>query len=254
MPHYGRTYLRLATKAIKQAEVTLEELVERLRDNGLTDDEILDSVLADFDEGGPVFGNFFSGMEHAGASSIQAAQSQGQSVAHVAEDRALQELLRDIGVADPASFVDEVLDGADPDGAFDIEQITKESRMLTWVAVLRNTCHACLPNHGVTKSAAEWEELDLDPATIHGQHGIINRATGNPNPCYCVLVEDTDAVKELEPLRRIKIEGVSKRTTRNVGSKNLGTSQEAVDKLQESKAGRSALRKLGQINKGDGDE
>lgn len=250
MPHYGRTYARIAQRTIRRAEATLEELVDRLRDAGLSDEDILVQALDDLDNDGPIFGGLFSGLESAGEAAIVAAGSQGQSIAHIDGDAALRDVLASVGVSDVDRFLTETLENGDPDAAFEAEQITQSNRFLTWVAVLQNTCHACLPLHGVTKSAEEWQQLDLDPATIHEQNGIMNRATGSANPCYCRLVEDASGAEVLEPLRRMRTEpGVSKKTVRLIGSKNLGVSQKAAEAALESKIGRRTLRRLGSAAK-----
>jgi len=250
MPHYGRTYSRLANQAVAQASVKLETFVGRLKDAGLPDKQIINRVVMDLESDGPIFGEFFGQLGGAGGSSIIAAQGQGQSIGHIESTPALKSVLADVGITDVDKFLSDTIDDANPDDAFDAEQLTKSDRFLVWVSVLRNTCHACLPLHGVRKSAEEWEELGLDPSTIHADNGIINRGTGSANPCYCTLVEDSDQVAELEPLQRVRKEdGISKGTVRGVASKNLGVSQAARDKALDSKIGRRTLRLLGSVNR-----
>jgi hypothetical protein len=252
MPHYGRTYDRLARQAVSRTTTRLETFVESLRDAGLPDDQILDRIISDLTTDGPIFGGFFGELGSAGESSIIAAQGQGQSVGHVSSQANLKELLTKVGITDVDQFVSAATSSADPDTAFDIEQVTKSNRFLVWVAVLQNTCHACLPLHGVRKSAEEWDLLGLNPSTIHADNDIINRSTGGANPCYCLLVEDTDQTTVLKPLQRVRKEdGISKGTVRSVGSKNIGVAQKARDKALESKIGRRTLRLLGQVNKGE---
>lgn len=237
MSNYRAVYERLANRAVQQGFSNLEAFVGRLVDQGVPSDRIEELLLEDLANDGPIFEAFFRSLGGAADSAIAAAHQQGSTMGAIDANAEIKRLL-DLG------SLEDVIDDADPDLMAEIEAASADRLDLTWVATMRNTCHLCLPLHGVTRTRQEWNDLGLDPATIHpGSWSSV---------CHCSLVEREhfDRDDQMAPLLRIKEKG-SRRTVRGVTSANIETAIKARDKALESAEGRRLLRKLGQVNDGN---
>lgn len=233
-------YETLAERAIAQAEVDIEAMVQRLLANGARPDVIDGLLVDDLTTDGPIFGKFFRSLEGAATSSAAAAYNQGAGVADlVASETEIDEFLA-------VNKLDDVIRDADPE---DIEAFESEAdtEPVTWIAELKNTCHKCLPLHGKTLTRITWRQEGLDPATIHD---------GWTEPCHCRLVPAVVAAGRAdlnEPLVRNKdLEGVrgGKRTVRGVTQRDLEKAREAADKARQTAQGRKALSLLGRSGGG----
>ena len=239
--------------AVTSGRANFDSLVRQLRASGMSEQAIVRRMLDDLENEGPIFGQFLRGLGAAAQRSAVASQRQGTSIGEIAVNPKLRrEAIERFGLD-----VERAETTPDPDLAFDIEESVAELRELMWVCSLVNTCHACLPLHGIVRTAEEWAESGDHPDTIHALNGITIGNTGQPAPDYCVLVDTevaaSDRDKVLAPLKRVKVptkkgERLNRRTVREVASKSLETSEAARDKLQETLEGRRALRKLGQAS------
>lgn len=246
MVAYDLLFENLATEAAAAGGIALESFIARLRDQGVPEERIFEMLLADFDSGGALFGSFLRDLSGAAGASSVAASSQGEIVGAVAEDAALKRLLN---LADVDDVIDDIIETADPGAAAEIEDAVAHVIDLTWIAELTNTCHLCLPLHGITRTAEEWRELGLHPSTIH-----VN--AGWKSTCHCRFVQrDTlgSRAETIAPLTRTKLKSAtglkgSRRTARAVAQADIERSRAAVRKAQESAEGRRTLRLLGMVS------
>lgn len=230
---YDLQYQVLVRKAIAQGGLNIESFVEQAVASGIPRERIQQLVLQDLEDEGPIFGKFFRDLTGSAQSAVAAARRQGEAAAR-AHGRQLISL----------SKLNDVVNDADPEL---LDAIERESGdiPLTWVATLKNTCHLCLPLHGTTRLASEWNDLGLDPQSIHVNAGF-------RSDCQCNLVDEghVNQEKELQPLRRVTdrtatgLKG-SKRTVRGIGQQDLTASIKARDKAMDSLQGRRQLRLLG---------
>ncbi len=246
MPRYDETYEILAERAVSSTTVDIEAFIRQAQASGMSIDAVAESLMADLESGGPIFGKFLRNVVSAGEASVMAAARQGENAGAVLhdprvraqidlEDEALNELLE-------VESLDDVVAGADPEQLARLEGVT-ENIDETWVATLVNTCDRCLPLHGITRSRRQWALLGLNPETIH---------EGWASRCKCRLVPavQTDGREDLmEPLLRERVAKGDKRTVRSIAQPNLQRSIEAVNQARESEEGRRLLRRLGQANK-----
>lgn len=243
MPRYDAIYEILAKRAIREGGIDVEAFVDLNVQGGVSADRVMELLLDDLENDGPVFGRFFRTLTGAAENSVTAAYRQGSVAADVDLD---DEIKRLTGLAN----MDDIITGADPALLAEVEELSAEHMELTWIAELRNTCHRCLPLHGQSRFKDEWDESGFSPDTIHV-------VVGWSSPCHCSLVprkfaEGRDEIKA--PLVRNKLKGVtgvkgSKRTARGVSQQDLDKSIAARDKAMDSLEGRRTLRQLGTSNR-----
>lgn len=237
MANYRKVYERLATRAVQQGASNIEAFVGRLADAGVPAERIEELLIEDLMTDGPIFENFFRALGGASEAAAMTSYRQGATMAIIDEDKALRDMLDAAGYDKPFAIVD----AGDPDVMAAIEAASAPLIELTWVATLVNTCHLCLPLHGVTRTRAEWDELGYDPATIHPGDWR--------SSCRCQFVERStfDKEQEMAPLLRVREKG-SKSTVRGVSSVNLDTAINARNKAMQSEQGRATLRRMGRVN------
>ena len=241
---YNRVWATLVRKAVREGGIDLATFVERGVEGGMSEGAIQQRLLDDLESNGPVFGRFFRALEGSASASTMAAYRQGENLGNIDGSKQLKRLL---GLRESVNEFGSVVDVANPDAMQEIADAVAERDERTWIAELRNTCHLCLPLHGVTRTMAQWNELGLHPDSIHQSRG------GFDSPCYCRLVPagQVDRVDAMRPLVRNKLEdplqrGVSKKTKRGVTQVDLDRSVAAAEKAMLSEVGRRTLRVLGQ--------
>lgn len=239
MARYSEVYESLADQAIRRGVLDLQALVDRLIIEGADDDIIDELIFDDFESGGPISRQFLTGVTSAATSATNAAVVQGQLAGQVARKYSGQDL----------ENIYNSLANGDDDA---IERFLDEEgeEKFTWVCTFVNTCHRCLPLHGVSLTTNEWKRRGVSPSTIHGDW---------ESECKCNLVrsEDVDQQGITEPLRRVKLSaeeqaqlkaaGVRRTTTRAIASTDIETAIEYRDQAMQSEEGRRLLRKLGQL-------
>ena len=233
---YDRQYYALARKAAAQGAVDIQAFIDMAVNNGVSRERIHALIIEDIENNGPIFGKFLRSLAGAAESSVVSAKFQGETAA-----RAYSQGL--INLAD----MDEATDIADPEALQSIEDETADLVAVTWIATSSNVCHLCLPLHGVTKTIAEWKELNLVPGQVHYNEGWLK------STCKCIWVtpDQYDARRDMAPLRRVKDRTATglkgdKRTIRGITSQDLTDSLAARDQAMQSERGRRQLRLLGQ--------
>lgn len=103
-------------------KLSAKDLIKRFQSRGLSEEQIINVMLDDFDNNGPLFGRL-------------------KNMFGSASDDALGNVENE-----------SVAQGFEEQGFSNIE---------TWIAVLVNTCVDCFPRHGRTRSHEEWEQLGL---------------------------------------------------------------------------------------------
>lgn len=228
-----------------QGGVNAEAFIERLLSAGVSPDNILELLLEDLENNGPVFGSFIRSMEGAASASVVAASRQGEILGEIDADVELQRLLN---LADVEDVIDDIGESGNPQLAAELEALVEDELRYMSVATLEKTCHICLPLHGKTLRLKEWKEKGLHPDVRHpGSWGSV---------CKCRLVKSDDADTRLEtirPLVREKIKSAtgltaSKKTARAVTAASIDKAQKAIADAMESLEGRRTLRLLGQAN------
>jgi hypothetical protein len=246
MPRYDKVYEILAERAVDSAVLDIQAFIKRAKASGMSDDALTESLLNDFENGGPLFGRFQRNLTGAASSSVRAAERQGQTVGNIRHDPRIRAQIQSDAEASAELLelerLDDVIDGADPEQLERLEELT-DNIEVTWIATLRNTCHLCLPLHGITRTRREWALEGLDPDTIHGDWN---------SECQCKLVPATQTTGRqdlTEPLRRVSLpkedRTTGRKTARDVSVPNLDRAREAAQKAMESKEGRRILRILG---------
>lgn len=236
MPRYDRTFAALANRAIAQGVTDMETFLTQMADTGVSPDRVEQLLLDDLEGDGPIFGKFMRSMIGAAEQGTLAAARSGEIAGTV---DATSELRRLTSITD----LDDAIEQADPEALEAIEEDVGRTEW-TWICALKNTCHRCLPLHGVTRTMDEWKALGLLPETIH---------SGWNSACHCTLVP-ADEFKRgdvVAPLTRKKIKSPTgqkpnRKTARAVAQKDLDKSLSARNKAMESPEGRRTLRLLGQ--------
>ena len=241
MARYDKLYEALAKRAVKQGVTDFETFLERADAAGLPRDVLEERLVADVEEGGPIFGKFIRSLSGAAATSVLASERQGADVARARAEDLIS-----------MSEMDDILDDADAEEMDDIGDRLEDSALWIWIAELVRTCERCLPLHGKIMTAQEWNESGYDPETMH---------EGWDEPCHCEWQPmdelSPDDLKELKaPLIRERVKtdtGLmgSKRTQRLVAQADLDKATAAVTKATESLEGRRTLRLMGQVNQGE---
>ena len=117
------TNLATAMQTTKSVfELKLTELLTKLENRGMTEEQIINVLLDDFDNDGAIFGGLKRQL--IGNAQEAAEETSSQLDAEIIYQESGQEPMR-------------------------------------WIAVLVNTCRDCLPRHGITKSYDEWQALGL---------------------------------------------------------------------------------------------
>jgi len=242
---YDRIYELLAGRGIRQTEIDLETYVAMATESGLSAQTIEEALLADLDEGGPIFGKFWRSLTGAAESSVSAAMRQGQTVGTILDyDKEMAALMERREIADR-------VDDGDPELLAEIEAKAQDW-LETWVCTLINTCLRCLPLHGKTLFHSEWGARGLTEDRMH---------EGWNSSCLCMRIPadqfdgaDSQQIKNdlASPLVRVKQKTetglkVSRRTARSVAAYDITRAQEAVTKANESLEGRRTLRVLGKV-------
>ncbi len=242
MGNYAKTYAILAKRAVAQGGIDAETFIERAKAAGMPKDVLEARLIADVEEGGPIFGKFIRSLGGAAASSTLAAEDQGEDVARAYAEEMIS-----------LSEMEDILDDADPEDMETVAEGLDQEQQYMWVATLVNTCDRCLPLHGTIMTLAEWDASGFSTETIHD---------GWDSECHCDLVpvdEAPDRGELVAPLvrERVKTESGllgSKRTQRLVAQKDLEKALNAVVKAKESEAGRRTLRLMGQTRQASADQ
>lgn len=235
MINYAVLYERLVARTLANAQIDLETFLEDALDQGMSLDSVVERLIDDLENDGPLFGKFFNSLVGAGEQAAVQAHRQAFTVAQAADE--LAELR---GMTDEA--IDALLD--DPE-ALTRAEVDADAVAYTWVAELVNTCHRCLPLHNKTYPLGTWRELGFHPSTIH---------SGWNSVCHCSLVmASSDAAQEVAPLHRTSVEKKrgakgNRRTARALGSVSVDTALNARNRALESDEGRRVLRLLGSVN------
>ena len=246
MPRYDEVWSTLVRRAVDQGAIDVRTLMERAYQMGMTEATVIEQLEADLSNEGSIFGKFLRSMTGAAESSVVAATRQGEMVGQLAEDAELRRLT---GLADVDDVIEEALSGADPEAAAELERAVADVYEETWICTLVNTCHRCLPLHGVTLLHEEWLQRGLLPEVMHD---------GWTSSCHCRLVfarlvrgrEDLAA-----PLVRVKRKPLTsarglraeKKTMRSVMQADIDRAMAARDEAMKSIEGRRTLRIAGQL-------
>lgn len=230
---YDEIYATISKRAVEQANLDLESFTELAIAAGMTEEALRDALLDDLETGGPIFGRFIRGMESAADAAVSTAVDQGNNAGMAHAEKLISR-----------SELDIALDSGDPEDLAEIEAATEDRLFVTWIATLTNTCHLCLPLHGVTLTRAEWKQRGLDPSTVHPGDW------GSRCKCRFVLADEYKAAEGMAPLRRVKLESATgikgnKRTRRAIAQGDLDKALEARDKAMQSLQGRRTLRLMG---------
>jgi hypothetical protein len=131
--------------------VTLEELIARALQTGISKDALREYLLKDLNEGGRIFGEFLNAIKATTDSSIRDFSDSGQWA----------------------------------------EDDSYEVKKWMWIAVLINTCPDCLERHGQIKTMEEWESVGIPRAgfTVCRKHCQCDLADADiailkPKPIY----------------------------------------------------------------------
>jgi hypothetical protein len=249
MARYDQVFATLARRAVEQGISDVRSLIEIMRSAGASDEAVLQTLLDDFDNDGPIFGRFSRSLKGAAGNAVMAAMRQGQMVSDAMENDKLRQILRERGYLERAI---DALETGDPEAAEDVIAQASADAYYMWVAELRNTCHLCLPLHGKAQTALEWQQAGLDPSTIHA-------SAGWSSECKCRLVlqdpADTKALRgQMAPLRRVPLAKGEKKTVRRIDQQGIEGARAAVEAARQSPDGMRVLRKLGQANAGEAEE
>lgn len=268
---------------MQRGNADIEAFIEAGVEEGASLESIQEMLLDDLDNDGPIFGQFFRNLRGAAAGSVVEAERQGESVQYIANavrdnngvvvnslnglssaiksnpeilagmesaDEIEERLLR---VAEGGDALEDIINRADPRELALVERATEDSIELTSIAMLVNTCHICLPLHGISRTRAEWAEAGLLPSMRHPSDW------GTSCKCRLVPRGEVDAFQGggnevIAPLVREKVKSptglkTSKRTQRSIAQKSLDKSLEAVAAAQKTLEGRRTMRLMGKVNK-----
>ena len=236
-----KLWASLSQRAVEQGGLDIETFVRRGVEAGMSEAAIQDRLVADLEDGGPIFGKFFRALSTGAERTVVAGHQQGALVGDIDNDPDLKELL---GLAGSDKIP---IDGLTPEAADEIERNIEDSYEAMWVAELVNTCHLCLPLHGTVKTLKEWRENGLHPNTIHEMLGPSAAA------CHCHLVRESDAEDRTDvmaPLVRQKLETTTglkggRSTARKVTQVDVLKSWDEAQKAVQTKQGRRTMRLLG---------
>lgn len=253
MPRYDEVWDTLIRRAVDQGAIDIRTMMERAFQMGMSEPAVMERLDADLADDGSIFGKFLRSVSGAGEASVVAASRQGELVGHLAEDAALKRLS---GLANVDDIIDDVLDSADPEAAALLEDAVEEELEETWVCRLVNTCHRCLPLHGVTLPHSEWRSRGLLPEVMHD---------GWTSSCDCRLVPSSQAEgrKDLiaplvrtkqKPLTSVRGFRAEKKTVRAVMQRDIDRAMKARDDAMVSLEGRRTLRIAGQLETLPGDD
>lgn len=238
MARYDTEFTLLMERTAAEGVVDLGTWIKRKMAHGVSGHAILEDLMHDLDNGGPIFGKFFRSMGGAAASSVMTAARQGEIVGYVADSAVLRNLLEREGLDGPQ--LQRTIDDADPEIAQRIEETVADQVMETWVCTLRRTCPRCLPLHGKTMSHAEWLAAGYSPDTIHD---------GWDSPCYCRLVPAEHAPKDvMAPLVRTKADTGTGRTKRSILATDVDRAVAAARAASLTPEGKRLLSRLGHSN------
>jgi hypothetical protein len=234
---YSELYAIKAQRAVETGLVDVEAFIQELLLDGVPDEQINALLVADLEEGGPLFGKYFRSLGLAGESVLSVAESQGSLAAEIMEiDKELEAFMKESQVGD--STLEELAASGDPE-ALEVLDAVSDHKMLTWICKLRRTCEQCLPLHGKTLSRKEWRDRGLFPGTVHTN-------------CMCVWeLSELSANRSdlVAPLRREIKAGQKKGgklSVRAITSNDVERAQAEVQKALNSKQGRKMLQRLGQ--------
>jgi hypothetical protein len=238
MARYDQIYATLAKRAVKQGGVDAQTFMERAQAAGMSPAALEERLIADVDEGGPIFGKFLRSLEGAGAGSVLAAERQGEAAARAYFDEliSLEEL-------------DNILEDGDAEKLSEVETQLDEKQLYQWVAMLVRTCDRCLALHGKIATMSEFVNEGLTPEMMHD---------GWDSECHCDMLP-IDEIHDLNdttiPLIRERVKSEtgllgSKRTQRLVAQRDLDKAMAAVEKAKESLEGRRTLRLMGEVQAG----
>ena len=236
---YDQLYDRLVGRAMAHANVDLQFFIQNAVANNVPPNVLRMRLMNDLMNEGPIFGKFMRSMNGAAGQTVLEARRQGTRAAYA--DKNLSSEMSKNGLN-----IQQIIDTGDAELLEKVEQISAPLTESTWLCALRNTCDYCLPLHGITRTDQEWDELGLDPSTIHAELGW-------SSICYCIKVpaEQVNRNAELAPLKRVPLQdrGGSRRTERAITQRDLEKSISAVAKARESVQGRRTMRLLGQANR-----
>ena len=241
---YATTFQTLANRSLALAEVDLETFIENSINSGMSPAALQQELLHDLTTEGPLFGKFVRNITGASQASTLQAHRQGTRAGEMvgSPDKELRDLL-EFEKLD----IEAILDSGDPSELERLDAISAPLVSLMWVAELVNTCHLCLPLHGVVLTGDKWRDRGLNPDTIHGNAGF-------NSPCYCHLVdvENIDRDEKMAPLKRTPQKSptglkLGRRTVRSVTQQDVDKSQAARDKAMNSIEGRRTLRRAGMV-------
>ncbi len=103
-------------------KIKVKGLISNLKARNVSDEDVIATLLDDFDNNGAIFGGLKRGLERSSEEMLQNIQNETKTQAWQEE-------------------------------GFDESE--------TWIAVLVNTCEDCLPRHGVTLPHSVWEARGL---------------------------------------------------------------------------------------------
>lgn len=236
MPSYAAVWGLLAERATSQGVVDVETFMRMAVLSGMDEQAVMDALEEDLENDGPIFGKFLRGLAGAAQSSVMTALRQGEAMGTIDGN---SELRRLVGLAGTEGSLLEAMETANPEMAQALEDEFLDDIPHTSIAELINTCHVCLPLHGVTLTLGEWKARGLLPE---------NRHQGWTSDCHCRLVPVGQAAGRrdlLAPLYRVKLPKPSKKTRRAVAQADIEASMRARDKAMESIEGRRLMRLLG---------
>ena len=228
---YDELFERAINRALATVEVDLAAFFEEALALGTSPEALERRLLDDLHNEGPIFGKFLSNAVGAAESAAMAAKRVGTFVGQLGDDS--EEAALAIASGDPEALQ------AIEDQNSDVPEV--------WICELVNTCHRCLPLHGVVLSRGDWNSKGLAPETIHSGWNSI---------CHCERVrEDLAASRKslLAPLIRVPLKTAkglrgSRKTVMSVAQKDLEKSIKAIAEARQSIVGRRTLRLLGMSN------
>lgn len=239
--NYAELYAIRAQQAVDTGIVRFNAIVEQLLADGVPVERINEMLLADLDDGGPIFGKLFRDLRAAGETAISTAEAQGSTAAELLSlDKEIADFAKRARLG--GRSLDNAAIEGDPEALEAIEDLGDNQR-LRWVAALRNTCAVCLSLHGKELSRREWRDLGYRPRTVHPH-------------CECdwVPVEIAAHYQDIvAPLKRQIKPGQPKgarRTIRAISQQDVDDAIAAREKALQTKEGRKILRELGRVGGG----
>jgi hypothetical protein len=242
---YDTIYTLLANRAIAQGMVDLETFVAQMVGLGASPEHIEGLLLQDLETNGPIFGKFFRSLRGAATASVANAGNQGAMAGRMLTKPKTMERYFP---TDTLEDVTAAIQNAGPETLERIEQ-TSDDMPLMWQAMLKDTCHRCLPLHGRVLYGSQWKERGLHPSTIHG---------GWQSDCHCRLIPQEETEGGLKDqtavlVRNKDVTGLrgGKKTVRGLTQYDIEKAIDARNKALQSEEGRRILRRLGQTVGGE---